>query len=625
MYRNWLPVASNLSDQIRGLNDLTLREKASRLHGLSNLNLDFTGTIKVDRELQKLPSLPGFDELPLTKVRLAVFSTSTTYHLIAPLRVACFGRRIWLETFEPEYGQFLNELYDPNSSANKFQPNVVLFAHDPYSLFGSDKFDETRVESKIAEVKAQWKAARDLWGATIIQQRPFNPVPRLAGENETRLPDSIAASIESFKNQLVPAANADGIDIIDLPYWCEKIGIDALHSVSLWNKSKQEIHPGAGPLYGDLVARLIAARFGKSAKCLVLDLDNTLWSGVIGDDGLEGIVIGQGSSIGEGHLYLQRYAKQLAKRGVILAVSSKNDDAVARNAFEKHPEFLLRMSDFSAFKANWIDKATNIREIAAELNIGLDAIVFVDDNPFERNLVREAIPEVMVPEMPEDIADYANIISASGFFEAVTFSTEDANKTEQYRTNADRKALLQTSTDIGSYLSALEMTLKAYPFDDIGLVRVVQLINKTNQFNLTTKRYTEAQVRNMLQDPNVVTRQLRLIDRFGDNGVIATVIANYDEAAQDLGIETWLMSCRVLGRQVENATLKILVDAGKALGASTISGEYLPSGRNDMVKDLYEKLGFTKFSDDDGRTRWSLRLADHVTREIPINIEENHD
>ena len=341
----------------------------------------------------------------------------------------------------------------------------------------------------------------------------------------------------------------------------------------------------------------------------MLDLDNTLWGGVIGDDGLEGIVIGQGSALGEGFLAVQDYAREQARRGIILAVCSKNDEANALEAFDKHPEMLLRRGDIASFVANWSDKATNIRQIATELNIGLDSLVFLDDNPFERNLIRQELPMVAVPEVPDDPALVPGALADAGYFEALAITDEDRERGAQYQGNRQREALKASVTDMEGYLRGLEMRLIWRPFDRIGLQRTVQLINKTNQFNLTTRRYTEAEVEAVMADPSAVGLQLRLLDRFGDNGIIAIVIGRMVAGTEDFLVDTWLMSCRVLGRQVEEGTLNVLAAEGARLGARRMIGEYIPTKKNGMVRKHYEKLGFTTTHESpDGASRAMLDL-----------------
>jgi FkbH-like protein len=392
------------------------------------------------------------------------------------------------------------------------------------------------VDERLDQIRALWRQAKDEWGAIVIQQGPVNPFLRLIGENEHRAPGSPSELVDRFTVKLRRACFEDSVDLLDIAHWTGLGGISAWHDRALWHRAKQEINPAATLVYGDLVGRVIAARQGRSAKCLVLDLDNTLWGGVIGDDGIAGITIGQGSPAGEAFAGFQTYVKDLSRRGIILAVCSKNDEAVARSAFEKHPEMVLRLSDIACFIANWTDKATNLRSIAKALNIGTDALVFADDNPFERNLIRAELPAVFVPELGDDPAAYASIIAQSGVFEGVGVTSDDIARSSQYQENIQRQQLLNTSTDLDGYLKALGMTLKSGPFDDVSLPRIVQLINKTNQFNLTTRRYTEAEVRAVMNDPKSLTLQLRLIDKLGDNGIIGALILRPGETATALRV-----------------------------------------------------------------------------------------
>jgi len=362
------------------------------------------------------------------------------------------------------------------------------------------------------------------------------------------------------------------------------------------------------------VARLLAALRGHSRKCLVLDLDNTVWGGVIGDDGLEGIKLAQGDATGEAHLALQEMALTLRQRGIVLAVSSKNEEAAARAPFQKHPEMLLKEDHFAVFQANWQDKATNIKAIAEELCLGLDAMVLVDDNPMERDLVRRMLPQVAVPELPEDPALYARTLAAAGYFESIAFSAEDRERAEMYQSNARRVTLQKQAGDLDSYLASLEMEIVFAPFDRAGRARISQLINKSNQFNLTTRRYSEADVAAAEADSDLFTLQVRLVDRFGDNGMISVIICRPDAGGNDRRrtwqIDTWLMSCRVLGRKVEQMVLREILMRAREEGIDTLIGVYRPSEKNAMVRDHYAKLGFAKLSEEpDGTGIWTLACS----------------
>jgi FkbH-like protein len=585
--------------------------------------LDFVRTNRVDAVLAAHPA-PDVLGKP---VRLAILGSCTLTQLHAGIRVAGLRRALGVTIYEADFGQYWQELTDPHSALHEFQPNTVLFALDAHHLAAGVHAGLTAadVDAALAEVLDR---IRDCWrraaqfGGQVIHQTPLPLHPSLLGNNEIRLAGSKASFIARINAALRPMAAQDGVDLVALDDRAARDGLAAWHDVGLWHRAKQEISPAAAPLYGDLVARVFAAKQGRSAKCLVLDLDNTLWGGVIGDDGLDGIVLGQGSALGEAFTAFQDYARELSRRGVILAVCSKNDEANALEPFDKHPEMLLKREDIASFVANWSDKAANIKAIAAELNIGLDSLVFVDDNPFERTLVRQELPMVAVPEVGDDPTDFPAILADAGYFEALTVTDEDRERSGQYQGNRLREALRSSTTDLPSYLRSLDMRLVWRPFDRIGLARTVQLINKTNQFNLTTRRYTEADVQAVMDDAQAIGLQLRLLDRFGDNGIIAIIIGkmrNRDE----LLIDTWLMSCRVLGRQVEPTTLNLIAAQAKLLGASRLIGEYLPTKKNGMVKDHYARLGFqvVETAANDA-SRAVLDLAEFVPAETFIDVTE---
>ena len=451
----------------------------------------------------------------------------------------------------------------------------------------------------------------------------------LFGGYDRMVPGAPATVVARLNDQVCEAAGRDGVLVLDIARASQRDGIDAWFDVGRWLQGKLEIAPQAAPLYGDLAARILGAQRGLSKKCLVLDLDNTLWGGVIGDDGLDGIVLGEGSAAGEAHLALQHYAKQLKERGVVLAVCSKNDAKIAEAAFRDHPEMVLRRSDFAAFQANWDDKAQNLKAIAARLNIGIDSLVFVDDNPIERARVRQSLPMVAVPELPEDPAHYVRCLAEAGYFEAIAFTAEDRDRAQSYAANAEREALLGSAESMEDFLRGLAMTAVYGPFTAVDHARVVQLINKTNQFNTTTRRYAGDEIARIMEEPDAVTLQFRLLDRVGDNGLVSTMILrptpDDDEA---LEIENWVMSCRVFGRELEYEAMNIAVEAAKERGARTLVADYIPTPKNDVISRLYPSLGFTEVDSPtpaNGATRWALDLADYVTRKTHIVVQEQPD
>ena len=626
---NWLPLDPLRRERLRALRASTEPSEAAwnEAVSLANTRLDFTATNALDAAVRALfKAAPA--ELATKPVRLAVLGSSTLSHLLPAIRVAGLRRGIWIDTYENDYGQYRQELADQGSALHAFQPNLVLLALDAAHLAAtvhaglSAEDADAALEQVTGHLTQCWHLAREAFQCPVVQQTALPVHPPLLGGNEHRLPGSRARFIARLNAALRPLADAAGVDLLALEDRAARDGLAAWHDAGLWHRSKQEVTLPAAPMYGELVARIAAARQGRSFKCLVLDLDNTLWGGVIGDDGMDGIVLGQGSPLGEAFLALQDYAREQARRGVILAVCSKNDEANAVEPFERHPDMLLKRMDIASFQANWQDKASNLRAIAHSLSIGLDAMVFVDDNPAERALIRRELPMVAVPEIPEDPAWVVPCLTDAGYFEGVAVTREDRERSGQYQGNIRREVLRAASTDMDAYLRGLRMELLYRPFDRTGLARIVQLINKTNQFNLTTRRYSEDDVLAVMADLRSFGLQLRLTDAFGDNGIIAIVIGRMD-AADDLVLDTWLMSCRVLGRQVEQATMNLVAAQARALGARRLIGEYRPTKKNAMVREHYARLGFSPLSSGpDGSSRSVFDLAGFTPIETFIAARE---
>lgn len=615
----WLPKSAEWSAALARARQMPASEAAPRLVALANSRIDFLQTVKLDRILRQFGSQLEPFLFRTRPVRLGLVGSSTLTHLVPAIRVAALRRGFAVDVCEGHYGTYHQDLADPGSEIRLFKPDVVLIALDAHHLAAGDS---PNPESSLALIRSCWDLARNQLGATVIQQTLLPVFPHLLGNNEQAMATSPAAVVRHINQGLRTAASEAGVHLLAVDDMAQEFGIRALFDPVLWYRAKQEIHPAAAPLWGDHVGRILAALRGLSFKCLVLDLDNTLWGGVIGDDGIEGILLGQGSAVGEAHVAFQRYAARLASRGIILAVCSKNEDATARAVFERHPEMVLRNGDIACFVANWQDKAGNLRQIAQTLNIGIDSLVFADDNPFERNLIRQELPEVAVPEMSDDPSLFEHTLAAAGYFEALALTGEDQQRTGQYQANAERDRLRGSVTDISAYLRSLDMQLIWNPFDSVGLSRIVQLINKSNQFNLTTRRYSNEEVAEMMADRQYITFQLRLIDRFGDNGMISVIIGRI-AGDRTLELDTWLMSCRVLGRQVEDATLNLIVQHAAALGLQRIVGFYVPTAKNGMVKEHFFKLGFALASEsENGSSIWSLDVESYGPKTTFIELQK---
>lgn len=558
------------------------------------------------------------DLSPLLPFRLGLIGNGTL-DLLAPLLVASAARQgIALEVVQTAYGQAMQEAMSPESGINTARCDAVLLALDYRALPGLGS--PSSVDDALAFIGGLREGFRRNGGAISLVQTFAPPAEALFGHIDRLLDASPRGALDRINTQLARSV-ADSDDVLlDVAALAELVGLANWHSPQQWNMAKLPFDAAYAPLYADHVARLIAAIKGKSRRVLILDLDNTVWGGVIGDDGLEGIRIAQGDAVGEAYLNVQATALALRARGVVLAVSSKNTDSVARGPFREHPEMLLREDHIAVFQANWSDKATNIKSIANELSLGLDAMVFLDDNPMERDLVRQMLPQVAVPELPADPALYVRTLMAAGYFETITFSEEDRKRADFYQDNAKRVALQASAGDLDSYLASLNMEIFFAPFDATGRKRIAQLISKSNQFNLTTRRHSEADVAELEEDPETFTLQVRLTDAFGDNGMISVIVCR-PRGDEDWEIDTWLMSCRVLGRRVEQMVLRELLRAARRHGKKRLIGVYIPTERNALVVDHYAKLGFAPMAsaEADGRTSWELDTATEVA-EAPMQV-----
>jgi FkbH-like protein len=617
----WLPQPpADFTRECRGLGEHP--KPGAGAMALAGLSLDGNQLARLGRTIIRL-SAEGRDMWPLAPLKLGLLGNGTL-DLLTPALVASAARYgILLEVIKSDYDQVLQEALSPESAVNEAKPDAVLIALDMRGLPMRDTpgdLDRARVSvaDSIGYLNSVREGLRQNSGSICIVQT-LAPAPEtLFGSLDRVLPGTTRDLVARFNRELSDSVAGTQDLLLDVGSLAATVGLAQWHSPAQWNLAKLPFSDSYVPLYAEHAARLLGALQGRSRKCLILDLDNTVWGGVIGDDGLEGIKVAQGDATGEAHLAVQRLALDLRERGIVLAVSSKNDDDVARSPFANHPEMLLKETHFAVFQANWNDKAANIQAIAEELALGLDAMVFLDDNPVERGLVRKLLPQVAVPELPDDPALYARTLAAAGYFEAVAFSEEDRKRAAMYDDNARRVQLQRQVGDVDAYLASLDMVITLQPFDSTNRARISQLINKSNQFNLTTRRYSEADVAALDHDPSIFTLQVRLADLYGDNGMICVVVcAERTPGAWE--IDTWLMSCRVLGRKVEIVVLREIVEQARKAGIERLVGVYRPTERNGMVRDHYAKLGFALLQENDGETRWELPTSVEVAI-VPMTV-----
>jgi FkbH-like protein len=577
---------------------------------LASHRIDSAQLVQLAKSLEDFPA----DTSGLTRFKLALLSNGTTDLISACLVASAARHGILLERIDVPFDQGVQQAMDSDSRLHRSAPNAVVLALDARAL----PLDVS-VDAALAHVNAIRAAIRRHSGSSVIVQNLARIPAPLFGNLDKTLAGSSYRRILDYNTALEQSIAGSGEYLMDVAALAEDVGLDQWHDLSQWYTARLPFSQKFVPLYTEGLARVIAAVRGKSRKCLVLDLDNTVWGGVIGDDGLDGIVLGQGNPKGEAFLAVQRAALDLRARGIVLAVASKNDDSVAREPFRRHPDMLLREGHIAVFQANWQDKATNLKAIAETLDIGTDALVLLDDNPVERAYVRSVLPEVGIPELPDDPALYPRALLFGGYFEAVTFSQEDRARADAYQANARRAELRTQIGDVAQFLQSLDMAISFAPFDKTGRSRIVQLINRSNQFNLTTRRYSESEIGAIEADPSAFTLQVRLADRFGDNGMISVVICRDGQDTWE--IDTWIMSCRVLGRRVEEALLGEIVKAAVAAGKTAIVGTYIDSGRNGLVRDHYQRLGFTRDGGENDRSRWRLEIADFKATALPFALK----
>ncbi len=566
---------------------------------------DFRSQSRLAKLYRKIPS----GALGLQPLKVALIGTSTVDHVADSLR-------FWLATegfdaplFVSEFDTLEQTILDPSSALYRFEPELVWLLTSGRDVSLAADFADTdpmaAVAAAVEGTVSLWKALQSNHNCFIIQNNADLPPRRPLGNYEGSVAWSGLNLMRRYNLALAEAAGP-GVAILDLEYLASQVGRDQWDDPRWWFHSKHAFSVEATAVVAHAACKLIASVRGRAKKCLVLDLDNTLWGGVIGDDGVDGIRLGEGDAEGEAFVAFQRHVLALKSRGIVLAVCSKNEEEAATIPFEQHPEMVLDLEDIAVFKANWVDKATNIRDIAAALNIGLDSIVFVDDNPVERALVRSELPMVAVPEIPPDPARYIRCLEEQGYFETTAFSDDDRKRAAAYRANAQRATASTSFADLGAFLTSLEMKSSFGPLDEFHLPRFVQLLNKSNQFHLTTTRYNEGQVRGFMNDPSRRCLYFRLEDRFGDNGLISVLVLDLPEPGGDLVIDTWAMSCRVLARGMEDFIAGSVLALARNHGAKRVVGRYIPSPKNKLVRLLYERLSFEQTEDRDGTTSWSL-------------------
>lgn len=582
--------------------------------------------LDVDFILRKKKSLKKellSKENSLIKKRVAILGGSTTSEIKNILELFLLNSGIEPEFYESEFNKYYEDAIFENNALKSFSPDIIYLHTSNVNIIEYPIFNDDieTVENKISSIHNKFK---NIWSSlakyecSIIQNNFDLPINRSLGNLDFYDMHGKTNFINRVNLEFAKSANEiKNLYINDINYLSASIGLNNWFDKSLWHTSKYAVSYDAIPYLAHNISKIIGAIFGKTKKCLVLDLDNTCWGGVIGDDGLSGISIGSETAIAETYTQFQKYAKELKDRGIMLSVCSKNDFKNAKEGFE-HPDTVLKFDDFTSFKANWEPKHQNIVDIAKEINIGIDSLVFIDDNPVEREIVSSQIKSVSVPNVGDNVIDFIDYIDNEGYFEIVSLSNDDINRNKYYEDNKKRVEEESSFTSYDDFLSSLNMSAEINDFNTIYLERITQLTNKTNQFNLTTKRYTSAQMEEVLENNNFIKIYGKLTDKFGDNGLIAISIASIvDNIAH---IDLWLMSCRVLKRDMEFAMLDELVKRCKENNINELRGYYYKTNKNNMVEDLYSKFGFELLEKNDDDSIWKLDISNYENKNKFIKV-----
>ncbi len=551
--------------------------------------------MKTFQELKKITKRMPAD---LPAIKVALTGDTATQFLATAIRGTGAERGYQIDLFEAEYNQVERQFLDPSSELYQTDADFIVLFQSTHKLGEKHSLLSPSQQESLAEERLAFVAS--------VCENPMLASKKIICLNYPEIEDTVfgsyATKVTSSFTYQVRKLNMGLMDlsqryanlfICDIAGLQNKLGRDMMFAPNVYVSTEMVLSIDALPYVASRVMDIICAIKGQFKKCLILDLDNTVWGGVIGDDGLEGIQLGHGLGIGKAFTEFQMWVKKLKQRGVIICVASKNNEETAKEPFKKHPDMVLKLEDIAVFQANWETKVDNIRTIQRILNIGFDSMVFLDDNPFERNIVRENIPGITVPELPQDPGEYLEYLYSLNLFETASYSQADKDRTKQYQVEAQRVSLQKTFSNEADFLKSLDMTSVVSGFNKFNTPRVAQLSQRSNQFNLRTVRYTEADIEALGQDPDVIDLSFTLEDKFGDNGLIAVIIMKKQDE-ETLFIDTWFMSCRVLKRGMEDFTLNTMIEAAREKGYKRIVGEYLPTPKNKMVENHYPSLGFQK-------------------------------
>ena len=577
------------------------------------------------RTLRELKAL-ATKELETPSLKLALLGDTATQLLVTSIKGEAIDRNIALDIYEGEYNQVERQLLDPTSDLYQFDASIVVIFQSTHKLCEHHSLLPPEKQEMVAEERLSFLASVCENPAFTDKKIIYFNYPEIEdtvfGSYANKVEASFSFQVRKLNYELMLLSKQyPNLFVCDIAGLQNLFGRQFMFSPNVYMSTEMVLSVNALPYVASRVVDIIGAIRGQFKKCLILDLDNTVWGGVIGDDGLEGIELGHGLGIGKAFTEFQMWVKKLKQRGIIICVASKNNEDTAKEPFEKHPDMVLKLDDIAVFMANWETKVDNIRAIQGILNIAFDSMVFLDDNPFERNMVRENIPGITVPELPEDPGKYLEYLYSLNLFETASYSQADKDRTKQYQVEAKRVSLAKTFANEADFLKSLDMVSTVSGFTKFNTPRVAQLSQRSNQFNLRTIRYTEADITAMAENPEVIDLSFTLEDKFGDNGLIAVIIMKKQDD-ETLFVDTWFMSCRVLKRGMENFTLNTMVECAKRKGYKRIIGEYLPTPKNKMVEQHYPNLGFALSELASEGAKYVLDVDSYQPRECYITKKE---
>ena len=613
--RHTLPWLLKVHDGID--NEIKSAKTITDFKELLKYSLDINQLRKISIKIQDINSNDK-------KVKVAFLSNSNLDYITPSIKASSLRYNLNIVCYTSTYDSVASELLDTESDYFKFKPDVTFLYLNEEFYDLKNHFDKNiDVDDLLRNpfrMLTNFVNAAESIGSTLCVSNLVRTHDNIFGQDSMNFKGSSSYILNEINSKLCNFFIDSKNFILDINSLASDVGNDKWFSKKHWYTTKTSVDINMIPLFSDYFCRAISALYGKTKKCIVLDLDNTLWGGIVGEVGKDNIELGNGTALGEAYRDLQKTLLDFRSKGILLAIASKNDFDVAIDVFRNHNDMIITEDDIASFKINWNNKAENIIEIANELNIGLDSIIFLDDNPAERYIVSSNLPDVTVLHLPDDPVEYSEILTDSGFLEQLAITKEDLKRADNYKIDKERKILEKSSINYSEYLRSLEMTLEISKFKDDEIARISQLCNKSNQFNLTTKRYTENDIKRFIDDEKFVTLQLQLKDKFSEMGIIGLVIGIITNS--ELEIDTWLMSCRVLKREIERETLNHIMRVCVKNKVQKIVGKYFATEKNGIVENHYPKLGFINEIQHEGYLSWDIDVEHYKPFKTAIEVSE---